>query len=207
MAGAYRVILADPPWSYKNFSDAVHGAARSSYDCMTEQDIYDVAPAVQSWAAEDCVLLLWATWPKIDQALETIRRWGFDYKTGCPWVKTHPPSEKIRTGIGFWWQGASEMLLVATRGNPKPERLPIVAFLSGEDEHGARQFYAPPGGKHSVKPTIHQWIEGKVGGPYLELFATVQTPGWFCAGLSLGLRITPAGMVRCEPVLHGNPAQ
>lgn len=202
MSGTFRVLYADPPWPYANWSDKAQGAARSNYACMTMEEIYALRPAIDSWAADDCVLLLWATWPKLPECLRTIEEWGFEFKTACPWVKTHPPSEKIRTGIGFWWQGASEVLLVATRGTPKPERLPIVAFLSGDE----RQFYAPPGGKHSVKPSIHQWISEKVVGPYMELFATQQTPGWFCAGLSLGLRITPQGLVRCEPVEHGRPA-
>jgi N6-adenosine-specific RNA methylase IME4 len=201
--GTFRVIYADPPWSYANWSDKAHGSAKSNYAVMTPDDIYNLGPAVSSWAAEDCVLLLWATWPKLLEAFETIHQWGFTYKTACPWVKTHPPSEKIKTGIGFWWQGASEILLVATRGNPKPERLPIIALLSGDE----RQFYAPPGGKHSVKPTIHQWISEKCHGPYMELFATKQTLGWFCAGLSLGLRITPYGLIRCAPVEHGVPEE
>ncbi len=197
--GAFRCILADPPWSYANWSDAAHGAARSAYECATNEEVYALRPVIDQWAADDSVLLLWGTWPKLPEALACMEAWGFEFKTAAPWVKTHPPSEKIRTGIGFWWQGASEVLLVGTRGSPKPKRLPIIAFLSGDE----RQFYAPPGGKHSVKPDVQSWIEQKVAGPYLELFATRERPGWVCVGLSLGLRITPGGVIRVPAVEHG----
>lgn len=43
---------------------------------------------IQSIAADDCILFLWVTFPCLEQGLETIRRWGFTYKTlGFCWVK------------------------------------------------------------------------------------------------------------------------
>ena len=80
----YSVIYADPPWSYSG-----GGAARNvakHYHTMKPEDIYSLP--VQNIAADDCLLFLWATFPNLDVALETIRRWGFRYKTAAfVWVK------------------------------------------------------------------------------------------------------------------------
>lgn len=65
------------------------GAARNAdkhYHTMKPEDIYSLP--VQNIAADDCLLFLWATFPNLDIALETIRRWGFRYKTAAfVWVK------------------------------------------------------------------------------------------------------------------------
>lgn len=66
----YSVIYADPPWSYSG-----GGAARNvtkHYHTMKPEDIYSLP--VQNIAADDCLLFLWATFPNLDIALETIRR-------------------------------------------------------------------------------------------------------------------------------------
>ncbi len=197
--GTFGVILADPPWRYQNFSDAKHGAAANHYDTMKTEDIAALQPAIDSLAAKDCVLAMWATWPKLDDALALIDAWGFDYVTGLPWLKVTPDSGTIRTGIGFWLQSCSEMLLIARRGKPKSDRLPILALLSGadrsfHDKHELPVFCDKIGG-HSAKPLgIAEWLEHKCDGPYLELFATKARGGWTSVGRGLGTEITPAGI-------------
>lgn len=102
----YRVILADPPWRYHNWSDAAHGAASSAMETMATPDI--CAIPVSRWAHPDgCILAMWATWPKLEDAFSVISAWGFDYVTGWPWVKTVPAAGEIRRGIGFWAQSCS----------------------------------------------------------------------------------------------------
>lgn len=80
----YSVIYADPPWNY-----AAGGKTRNverHYRTMKPEDIYSLP--VQDIAEDDCLLFLWATFPNLDVALETIRRWGFQYKTAAfVWVK------------------------------------------------------------------------------------------------------------------------
>lgn len=42
-------------------------------------------------AADDCVLFLWCTWAKLEDALRIVQQWGFDYKTvAFTWVKQNP---------------------------------------------------------------------------------------------------------------------
>ena len=74
--GGYGVIYADPPWSYRQKG---RGAAENHYKTMTAEEIKDLP--VERLAGKDCVLLMWATFPNIGEALEKIRAWGFEYKT------------------------------------------------------------------------------------------------------------------------------
>ncbi len=95
------VILADPNWRYGNFGARKHGSPNTHYDTARADDI--AAIPVSRWAKKDCVLLLYATWPKLPDAFRVAEGWGFgDYVTGIPWIKTVPSSGQIRTGIGFW---------------------------------------------------------------------------------------------------------
>lgn len=196
-ASKFSTIIADPNWSYANFTKTAHGAAVSSYETASTEDI--AAIPVADFAARDAILLLWVTWPKVMDAVKVIDAWGFEYVTGCPWVKTRPKSGDIYTGIGFWFQSASEQLWVCRKGKPKRKKFPILGLLEGDP----KQFYAPASRAHSQKPVeIHKWAEAVCPGPYLELWATRETPGWTCYGLSLGTRLTPEGVVKVAPVQH-----
>lgn len=184
----FNVILADPAWNYDQWTQKKNGAVIAHYATMSTSDI--AAIPVSRWANEDCVLALWGTWPKLPDAVEVMNTWGFEYVTGLPWIKTLPKSGDIYTGIGFWWQSCSELLLIGRKGKPKVGKLPILALLNTEQ----RQFYAPRT-RHSAKPLgIHEWIEKKISGPYLELFARNKREGWTTWGLELGFHLSSEGV-------------
>ena len=43
---------------------------------------------VETLAAKDCLLFLWATFPMLPEALQLIRAWGFTFKTvAFVWLK------------------------------------------------------------------------------------------------------------------------
>lgn len=111
----YSVIYADPPWSYSG-----GGAKRNvtrHYHTMKAKDIYDLP--VQDIAADDCLLFMWATFPNLEVALETIRRWGFQYKTAAfVWVKRNRKSPGWFWGLGNWTRANPEVCLLATKGKP-----------------------------------------------------------------------------------------
>jgi N6-adenosine-specific RNA methylase IME4 len=199
---AARAILADVPWSYRNYGGstsgrryAVNGAAAAHYDTMADEDI--AAIPVSQWAADDAVLFFWATWPRLDAAFPIMKAWGFDeYVTAVPWVKTL--GGDVFRGVGTWTMGASEVLLITRRGEPKPqhgERDKNIGLLTGDP----RVFYAPVGA-HSKKPEeVQDWIERLFpGGPWLELFARRERAGWCCWGGDLGFHLS-AGGVRATP--------
>lgn len=112
----YSIIYADPPWYYTN--KASRGAATNHYATMKDKDVQ--ALPVKDLAAEDCVLILWATFPKLRDALDLIDAWGFTYKTvAFNWVKQNKSGEGLFMGLGNWTRSNSEICLLATKGKPK----------------------------------------------------------------------------------------
>ena len=95
-AGEYRLIYADPPWTFATYSRKGKGrSAEAHYDCMSLADIK--ALPVADWAAPDCVLLLWVTDPLLDKAMDVIRAWGFTYKTvGFCWAKLNKSARLLQ---------------------------------------------------------------------------------------------------------------
>lgn len=84
----YPIILSDPPWRFKNWSMAelakrgekwARRNGRSPYPVMDTKDI--CALPVKQLAPKNCVLFMWATYPKLEDALQVISAWGFKYKT------------------------------------------------------------------------------------------------------------------------------
>jgi N6-adenosine-specific RNA methylase IME4 len=68
---------------------------------------------VASFAALDSVLLMWATVPFLKHAIDAMGALGFAYKSGAAWDKTI-------VGTGYWFRNQHEILLLGTRGHPKP---------------------------------------------------------------------------------------
>lgn len=172
----YQVILADPPWKYQNFLKAAHGASCSAYEVMTDRDIVNLP--IGNIAADDALLFLWATWPKLEIAFDCFRSWGFKYVTSPNvWVKEGKDGGPY-TGIGFWTQVDSEFVLLGRRGKGVPRK----------GRGGVRQVHrARPTRKHSEKPPgLHEKIEAMIGPGHssIELFARSAPPdGWDATGL------------------------
>lgn len=73
----YNIIYADPPWQYQR--SKVQGSAEQHYPCMSIKQLCSLS--VNEIADKDCVLFLWATFPKLPEALRLIDAWGFNYKS------------------------------------------------------------------------------------------------------------------------------
>lgn len=185
----YSVIVADPPWGYRNFSAKKHGAVAAHYETMPYEDMAKIP--VSRFAAEESVLFLWATAPKMVEAVDLIRAWDFIPVTTIPWIKTNRDGS-IYCGIGFWFQSCCEYLLIGRRGHlRKAKSAATRGLLIGKD----RQFYCTKPSKHSTKPeSLQDWIEDRWQGPYLELFARRERPGWTCWGHDTGWHLTPDGV-------------
>jgi N6-adenosine-specific RNA methylase IME4 len=163
----FPVIYADCPWHFKNYS--VKGEDRNAvkhYDCMTLKQIQ--ALPIKSIAADDCALLMWCTGPLLDQQIETMKLWGFEYKTiGFSWMK-ECKNGSIKMGNGYTTRSNIELCLLGTIGSPKRTSAAVKqAFLSIPE-------------RHSQKPAeFYTRIEKLYGGPYVELFARkADRPGW-----------------------------
>ena len=74
----YSIIYADPPWSYKNppaKKGTSRGFAKNHYNLMSAEELKEID--IRRITEENAVLFMWATFPMIQEALETIREWGF----------------------------------------------------------------------------------------------------------------------------------
>lgn len=137
----YDVIYADPPWSYRLYNGTGNGPAAKHYKTMKPEEIYNLP--VQDIAAENCILFLWVTFPNLEIGLETIRRWGFKYKTAAfVWVKRNKKSPGWFWGLGSWTRANAEVCLLATKGRPRRVSKAVHSII---DE---------PVGKHSEKPSV-----------------------------------------------------
>jgi N6-adenosine-specific RNA methylase IME4 len=182
--GHFKAIYADPPWRWESwgkyrgkragFAPKGDRSADKHYETAEATEIQRLP--VAELAAPDCVLFMWATWPLLPEALDTIAAWGFEYKTcGFDWMKANASqitlfdeiNLPVQVGMGHWTRANSEPCLLATRG--KPKRL----------NAGVRQGIIEPRREHSRKPDcVPSRIERLVEGPYLELFARTQREGW-----------------------------
>lgn len=116
--GQFAVIYADPPWQY-DFVQVNDWGVEAHYDTLALEKIKKYKDGqgvpIQDKFAKTAVLFLWATPPKLRDAMEVIEAWGFQYITQAVWVKN-------RLGMGYWWMQKHELLLLAKRGNfPAPK--------------------------------------------------------------------------------------
>lgn len=175
-AGGYSIILADPPWSYRD--TGCLGSAEGQYRTMGDDAIASLP--ISRLAAKDAVLFLWGTYPKLPDVLDLIPRWGFTFKTlAFQWVKTrgaHPDgSSKPFLGLGHWTRGNTEPCLLAVRGNLR------------RIDASIRQLVISELGKHSAKPPeVRDRIVELMGDlPRIELFARERVPGWDAWGAEI----------------------
>jgi N6-adenosine-specific RNA methylase IME4 len=164
-------VLADPAWSFAVRSPKGEGRSASQhYACMTLEAI--AALPVAEWAASDSWLFLWATTPMLPQALCVMESWGFTYSGNAfAWVKLNPSGVGFHMGCGFTTRKNLELCLLGKRGRPRI------------NSHSVRELIVAPRREHSRKPDEqYARIERLVAGPYLELFARQQWPGWTAVG-------------------------
>lgn len=156
--GPFRVIVADPPWSYDSRSqDSSHRSA-NPYADMSVGDIKMLG--VDSLSHDDAVLWLWTTNAHLPESFDVVRAWGFTYKTMLTWAKD-------KMGTGDWLRGKTEHCLLAVRGRPTIRLTNQTTLLTA------------PRGKHSEKPEkFYTMVESLCPGAKVELFARRKRKGW-----------------------------
>lgn len=141
----YGVVYADPEWRFEPYSRETglsRGAANHFSTSFTE--VIKARP-IETIAAKNCVLFLWATAAMELHAHEVMKAWGFEYKSQVIWAKPD-------LGTDYWFREQHELLLIGARGK-------IPAPVPGMQWPSVIQ--APRGaGKYSQKPEIfYQLIE------------------------------------------------
>lgn len=158
----YQIIYADPPWRYRH-SATKSRQVENQYPTMELTDIQRIELPCE----DNAVLYLWATAPKLEEALSVLNAWGFDYRTCLVW-------DKEIIGMGYWFRGQHELLLVGVKGyfSPPAQALRVSSVLRHRRE------------RHSKKPNIVvDWIDNWYPDmSKLELFARNKRLGWDCWG-------------------------
>lgn len=156
--GRFSVIYADPPWRYEH-TKTQNREIENHYPTMELEAIC----ALDVPAADDAVLFLWATSPKLEEAMRVIDAWGFTYRTCAVW-------DKQKIGMGYYFRQQHELLLVAAKGSlPVPDPSDRVSSV-----------ISAPRGEHSKKPdVVYELIESMYHGhQMLELFCREPREGW-----------------------------
>jgi len=170
----YKVIYADPPWSYRNkkTGGSMKSGSSQKYYTMSLEEIKSLP--VSTVADKDSVLFLWATVPLLPEALEVLNAWGYHYKTSLFWRKI------MSLGMGFWFRGQVEILLMGVKGKVKAFRIQKANIIQAKVS------------KHSQKPDEFRKLIEETGlDPKIELFARKPEKrlfedssfnGWDCIG-------------------------
>ncbi len=161
----YGLIMADPPWSYENWSDkGEHKNASAQYDCMDLEAIKRMP--VGHVADRDCVLWLWATNPLLDKAFEVMAAWGFKFKTAGHWSKKTSKGNQA-FGTGYILRCAGEPFLIGTTGEPWTAK-------------NIRSVIEGPVREHSRKPDEAFAAAEQLCGDVdrLEVFSRQERTGW-----------------------------
>jgi len=165
----YKIILADPPWSYENENTGGNmcSGSKAKYPTMSLEEIKSVD--IASISDKNCVLFLWTTTPLAQEGFEVMKAWGFKYKTTIYWRKI------MSLGMGFWFRGQVETLLVGIKGKVKAFRSQRPNFIQSK------------AGRHSQKPYEMYGLIEEIAKkhdlyPMIELFARHKREGWSALG-------------------------
>ena len=187
---SYELIMIDPPWPTEMRSKKGEGKGHQRhYDSMSFDAIR--ALPVHQLAADNCVLLLWCTWPLLlhggdpkrhfegadasySHVGACLQAWGFRYVTGGAWLKRRSRGG-IAFGPGYRARSACEPFLLATYGQPKNSR-------------SHRNFIDGLAREHSRKPEeAYAWCESYMPrARRVELFSQTSRPGWDTWGNKAG---------------------
>lgn len=162
--GKYRIIYADPPWSYGNTQPDYHTEQRDHYGVMSLADI--CALPIKDMAEDNSVLFLWVTSPILEESFQVIKAWGFKYKTSFVW-------DKVKHNMGHYNSVRHELLLVCTRGACTPDVAKLFDSVVTQERTA-----------HSEKPAIFYEIIETIYtyGKRIELFARNKRDGWDAYG-------------------------
>jgi N6-adenosine-specific RNA methylase IME4 len=158
----YDLIYADPPWSYRVWNHKERGRCADRH-YQTSKLSSLAGMDLPSISKKNSVLLMWATFPCLFQALQLGRSWGFTYKTvAFVWLKRNRHNREFFVGLGHYTRANAELVLLFTRGSPLKRMSKAV-----------QQIVVTERGLHSEKPPeIRKRIEKLFGEvSRVELFA------------------------------------
>jgi len=179
----FATILSDPPWRFTNRTGKVAPEHRrlSRYETMTLNEI--CALPVSDACAPTAHLYLWTPNALLPDALRVMEAWGFNYKSNIVWHKIRKDGGSDGRGVGFYFRNVTEIMLFGTRGKNARTLAPGRSQVN---------YLATRKREHSRKPDEqYPLIESCSPGPYLEMFARGERPGWTTWGNQADASYTP----------------
>lgn len=182
-AGQFGLIYVDPPWSYEMYSDKGYEKSPDKhYGCMSMGELKAMRDEVLFATAPNAVCVMWGTFALLPEALDLMATWGFQYKTGGPWNKL-TKTGKPAIGTGYVLRSSAELFLIGTVGRPRiKNRGQRNVLFTGDVVDDLRELsmgISSVRREHSRKPDeMPSALEALFDGPYLEMFARTERPGW-----------------------------
>jgi len=172
---AYGLIVADPPWRFRNWSaKGERKSPQRHYACLSQRELE--AWPVADLATPDAVLWLWATNPMLPQALALLAAWDFRFVTAGHWVK-RTARGKLAFGTGYCLRAAGEPFLIGARGRPRYART-VRSVIEGPQRAHSRK----PEEAYAAAAALVPSAERR-----LELFGREERPGWDVFGNQIGI--------------------
>lgn len=199
----FGTVVIDPPWPYQRTSKKgrdgqLTGYSDQHYEPMSERELCEL-PVGDVLGVDVCrdgrtrstgVLLMWTTGPMLPAAVRLVEAWGLEWVTVAYWHKTYAALDtpdlfgginyRPALGVGYWFRGDTEPVVIAKKPGGWSYRTGERATFVGERTGHSRK-----------PPWLHEVAEKHFPGPYLEIFARHQRPGWTCLGDGIdGMDIT-----------------
>lgn len=163
----FRVIYADPCWSYNDKCEAGGVQSRGAEGVYPTMSIEQIcALPVKEITEDNSVLFLWVTSPLLEDSFKVIKEWGFKYKSSFVW-------DKIAHNMGHYNSVRHEFLLVCTKGSCTPDFVKLFDSVQSIERT-----------EHSKKPKEFRDIIDTLYtyGNKLEMFSRDKNDGWFVWG-------------------------
>lgn len=171
MTSPARVLVADPPWTFRDSCPGPKRGASKHYGCLSLAELcaFQLPPLT-----DNATLIMWRVSAMVEEAYTLCRAWDFTPKSEIVWVKT-TKTGKRHFGMGHYVRAEHESAIVAVRGRALPFR------------RSTRSVFTAPVGRHSAKPdAFYELVAETWQGPYAEMFARRHRgPGWTCFGNEL----------------------
>ena len=88
------------------------------YDCMSIDALKGLRDPIVFAMAPNAACIMWATFALLPAALDLMLTWGFQFKTGGPWIK-RASNGNPAMGTGYVMRSAAELFLIGTLGAPR----------------------------------------------------------------------------------------
>lgn len=175
----------DPPWPERGGGQIKRGADKH-YPLVPVDQMYAVITLSGVWQpADDAHLYMWVTDNYLPAGLRLMGDLGFTFKRTWAWVKLKQDADEqavdnetldqsMAMGLGQYARGQHELLLFGVRGDGfavRTERRDIGSVITARRS------------THSSKPTqIHELVEARSHGPWIEMFARSEREKWLSWG-------------------------